>query len=324
MVRGVEMADDEDVAGRVAAAEYAARVLSLEDYPTCPWRGNPKVDGIVWPYNDKAPDPSELGCAIEVYRHGGSWHNIPTSAGVNKWGLDECSESAILMRWGGGRRYRASIRWSGSTLPGSMVYHNLDENQTPPRAIPGLPRELDTALAGRPETGMASLPEGAPRAPGMPENEPEPLQSLSQILAVQHQNPALALLSVSLDRLTPEAQFVASALLYVIQEQRSMSSEVQRFTLTTVQALTSGRNAPPDVAAIWRDLAAESRAKAEALAAKVESLKEHQHGAPPPPPFSQKLVEKAVEAAIPAVIARIPQETLNQALAGASAMAGGR
>lgn len=67
-------------AAAVASAEYAARVLSLEEYPTCPWRGNGKVDGILWPYNERAPDPSELGCAIEVQKHLGSWHNIPTAS----------------------------------------------------------------------------------------------------------------------------------------------------------------------------------------------------------------------------------------------------
>ena len=317
---------DESLAAKVAAAEYNARILSLEEYPLCPWRGHPRVDGIVWPYNEKAPDPSELGCAIETERLGGSWHNIPTSAGVNKWGLEDCGESAILQRFGGGRRYRVSIRWSGNTLPGSMVYHNLGENQTPPRPVPGLQRELDTALATRGETGLAppELNPSMARAPSepLPEGE-ESFQSLARLLAMQHNNPGMAFLSMALEGLAPESRITVAGLIYVIQEQKATLTATQQFTLEVVRSLTTGRNAPPDVTAIWREMASEEKARAQALAAKVETLKENQNGGPPPQPFAQKLIEKAVEVGLPAVIRQLPPDVLSQAVQGAAQAAGG-
>lgn len=317
---------DEGAAAKLTAAEYNARILSLEDYPLCPWRGHPRVDGIVWPYNEKAPDPSELGCAIETQKLHGSWHNIPTSSGVNKWDLNDCAESAILQRWGGGRRYRASIRWGGNTLPGSMVYFELEQNQTPPRPVPQLPRELDTALATRGETGLA-LPEtnaSMARAPSepLPEGE-ENFQSLARLLAVQHQNPGMAFLSMALEGLAPESRITVAGLIYVIQEQKATLTATQQFTLEVVRSLTTGRNAPPDVTAIWRDLASEAKAKAEALEARVASLRENQSGGPPPQPFAQKLIEKAVEVGLPAVIRQLPPDVLSQAVQGAAQAAGG-
>ena len=127
------------------------RVLSLTDVD-CPWRGNPKVDGIVWPYNETAPALSDLYGFIEVEFKRGGWHLIPHEGHGLRWPLADCGEGAILARWGGGRRYRVSIRWCGNTLPGSVLCFYCQDAKVPPVPIPGLAWQDDPAFEGPPRT----------------------------------------------------------------------------------------------------------------------------------------------------------------------------
>lgn len=287
-------------AAELAAAQEGRRRLSFEDAPTCPWyRG--RLEGMIWPYSENAPAVEELKCAVEVEKLGGNWYSIPTSDGPNKWGAEQCTEARVRAMFGGRRRYRVSIRVGGNTLPGSGIYFDLSDNQTPPRAIPGLARQFDPAFAEPAEDGgLALAPPPKPEAA-----DTEPLGALEQLLVITKDDPGLAILAASVTRLPVESQFVASTLTFTIYEQRRMMASVMAFVTDVMQSMATGRHAPPEVSAIYRDLYARAEQRAHALAEQNEALKQHTAGtpgAPPPSPGAEiakivvgKVAEKVTE-----------------------------
>lgn len=278
----------------LAGALERARRLSFEEFPDCPWANTP-TDGEVWTRGENAPDAGSLRCSIEVERADGGWHNIPTGEGVNKWSVDQCAERPIRERFGGRRRYRASIRWSGDTLKGTYRYFDLRENGPDPKPILGLPPESDPAFAASSApTQPASAMERAPMT--------EPLNALDQLLAITRNDPGLAILTNAIVRLPLESQFVAAVMLFSLHEQRRMSGEVMAFSTDAIRLL-AGRSASADVTEFWRSRAVEGSSRLDMMLAEVERLK-RESGAPTET-TAEKLAQTAMNVMGPVVAEKV-------------------
>jgi hypothetical protein len=284
----------------LAAAREAQRRLSFEGFEGCPWSD---LEGVVWPYSDSAPDATDLRCVIEIERVGGGWYSIPTADGPGRWSVDQCSEKKLRERFGGRRRYRLSLRWGQNTVKGTMRYVDLGGDLTTPRQVPGLPKELDPAFAEiAPDGGLALAPPPAPKPEG---SDREPLAVLDQLLAITKDDPGLAILTASVRSLPPESQFVTSAMTFALLEHRRMMAKVMEFVTSVMESMATGRHAPPEVSAIYRDLYARAEQRASALAEQNDVLKQHAAGTPAaaaPSPYAEivkvvvgKVSEKVTE-----------------------------
>jgi len=133
------MGDEHDGAG-------SERLFFEAFGPECPWL-TATVQGKTWRgitgRAEKAPDLGALKVRLEVRRIGGKGWSVVEPA--DAWKVAEVSRPALLERFGGGRMWRASLRWKGNTLKGSTVHLGLERDPTPPCAIPG--DVLDAALA---------------------------------------------------------------------------------------------------------------------------------------------------------------------------------
>ena len=112
--------------------------------PDCPWVAS-AMQGKTWSAltgrREKAPELATFKVRLEVRRVGGrGWSNVDPA---DHWKIAEVS---LVARFGGGRLWRASIRWSGNTLMGSTVRVDLTTDPTPARAIPGDIYDIVTAM----------------------------------------------------------------------------------------------------------------------------------------------------------------------------------
>ena len=115
-----------------------------------------------------------------------------------------------------------------------------------------------------------------------------------------------------------EGHGVASTLTFALLEHRRMMAKVMEFVTDVMQSMATGRNAPPEVSAIYRDLYARAEQRAHALAEQNEALKQHAAGtpgAPSPSPYAEiaKVVGlKVAERVTDKVMAGMTPEMMQQ------------
>ncbi len=127
----------------------------MPDADACPWyRGS--LQGASWRAVsgsfDPFPDPFDLRCRLEVAAIGqGGWFSVEPADG---WTIDQLTTENLRTLFGGGRLFKASIRWKGNTVPGSTERFDLTTDSTPPKPIPGdrTPPQVEPPKAARAPT----------------------------------------------------------------------------------------------------------------------------------------------------------------------------
>ena len=199
MSRAEELSETEqrDLALHEAARRIDFRRVSND----CPWLRETKLQGLLWASltgeNGPAPDMDTLRCRLQVESPQGGWSLVEPRDG---WTLDQLTKERLLARFGGGRFFKASIRYKGNDLPGSVVRFDLTGESEPAKPIPG-----DAAAPQVSAPRVAAAPTAAATAAQVDGHDPESM--LLAALPDEHRAPVAFALACSRREEERQARF---------------------------------------------------------------------------------------------------------------------
>lgn len=184
----------------------AYRMARLDFSPLgedCPWIRESPLHGILWRKltgeEKPAPDAASLFARVEVARRGGGgWLNVEP---CDRWTVDQVSRTKLLDLFGGGRLWKASIRYKGDTMPGSTVRIDLTNESDAPKPIPG------DDPAPRASTSAPTAGAVAPTAEGL-----DPVSMMLGQLPVEHRGTVGFLVAMQEREMERQQNFYKAAL----------------------------------------------------------------------------------------------------------------
>ncbi len=324
----------DDVSGReavaVAGESVDARVLQaaerervLFDCRGTVWathvngNGAPTCHGDVYPQG--APDLATCKAQIEVHTPAKGY---VVAGGGPVWDPYEISEEQLL-RFGGGRRYRVSLRKGGNHVKKSALYFDL-QHLAEPRALPGEDgEERETSPAPRAAPAVAPTGDSAEallRLGG------DPVAALLGAAITTMPDPMMKLaFALAMDR-------AATSERYRAEEAARAERQLQFFTgLQAQMSRAQSDSGGGAVVALMREQATQTAARLAAVEqenarhreelsrAQVEAARVANANAPPPVnPLAQEILSRAAEVAVRETIKAVGPDTM-RAVVGAVA-----